>query len=910
MSSPSDSADRLAAALADRYAIERELGAGGMATVYLAHDPRHERLVAVKVLRPELAAVIGADRFLSEIRTTANLQHPHILPLFDSGAADGLLYYVMPFIEGESLRDRLSREKQLPITDAVRIASEVAAALDYAHRHGVIHRDIKPENILLHDGRALVADFGIALAASKAGTRMTETGMSLGTPQYMSPEQAMGERELDARSDVYALGCVTYEMLTGEPPFTGPTAQAIVAKVMTSEPTDIAALRKTVPPHVSEAVQTALQKLPADRFGSARDFAGALGGTPEGRRVRGPDAASASRPQRLRSSHLLPGAVAAAALVTVAAGAAWLGREGRPAVDPVRVGLQFPAAHGVFARPFPALTGMPDGSGFLYLGRGENARTQLWLRRWDRLTTLPFAQPLGESCCVDFSPSGDSIAYLSNPRQLNILPLTAGLPKILPDSGLTSVSDLGGGLDWGADGWLYASGSDGLIRIHPRTGVRELLVPHDTIRGDFAYLWPQLLPGGRGAIVTVVPTAGLSDPDRASIGIADFAARRVEIVLQGVRAIHSATGHLIIARANGVLWAAPTDVGSLKITGAARELADTVAVRTGNAAPGIVDFVLSPKGTFTYVAGGKESYQAVWVDRSGAMEPISAANDNLMDGVSLSEDGSQLVTSIGDENRALHLWVHPAGASPARRLTFEGLVNMRPRWRPGTSRISFLMGRGAAQVARLRLAEVEAGGQGEARDIPVNDSRGVGGHAWSPDGRWLVYRTDDQEPGGGDILALRPGLDSVARPVAATAAEELAPSVSPDGRWIAYTSNESGRREVYVRPFPETDAARYQVTIAGGIAPVWSRDGRELFYADLAQNLISVPVTPGPAFQAGRPRALFPLADYFVNPFQPQYDPAPDGRFAMIRRSSGEEVGVVVVFNFFEEVKRRMAVAR
>src|SRR5438552_16949115 len=230
----SDAMDRLTSALADRYTIERELGAGGMATVYLAQDLKHHRRVAIKVLRPELAAVIGAERFLSEVRTTANLQHPHILPLFDSGEADAFLFYVMPFVEGESLRERLVREKQLPIADALRITAEVASALDYAHRHGVIHRDIKPENVMLHDGQALVADFGIALAASKAGgARMTETGMSLGTPHYMSPEQAMGEREITARSDVYALGAVLYEMLTAEPPFTGATAQAVVARVVT-----------------------------------------------------------------------------------------------------------------------------------------------------------------------------------------------------------------------------------------------------------------------------------------------------------------------------------------------------------------------------------------------------------------------------------------------------------------------------------------------------------------------------------------------------------------------------------------------------------------------------------------------------------------------------------------------------
>src|SRR6185503_10126916 len=275
-----DVQSHLTIALADRYRIQRELGEGGMATVYLAQDLKHDRRVAIKVLKPELAVVIGADRFLREIKTIATLQHPHILGLIDSGEVNGTAYYVMPFVEGESLRDRLRREKQLPIGDAIRTATEVAAALDYAHRHGVIHRDIKPENIMLHDGSALVADFGIALAVSSAGggSRMTETGMSLGTPHYMSPEQAMGERAITGRSDVYALGAVTYEMLVGEPPFTGPTAQAIVAKVMTADPAGLSAQRRSVPPAVEDAVLTALSKLPADRFATAAEFAAALNG--------------------------------------------------------------------------------------------------------------------------------------------------------------------------------------------------------------------------------------------------------------------------------------------------------------------------------------------------------------------------------------------------------------------------------------------------------------------------------------------------------------------------------------------------------------------------------------------------------------------------------------------------------
>jgi len=237
-----------------------------MATVYLAHDIKHDRDLAIKVLHPDLGAALGGERFLTEIRTTARLQHPHILPLLDSGEADGLLYYVMPLVTGETLRARLERERQLPIADAVRIAREVASALDYAHRQNVIHRDIKPENILLHDGQAIVADFGIALAVQSAGgQRMTQTGLSLGTPQYMSPEQAMGERTIDARSDVYALGAVLYEMLAGDAPFTGGSVQAIVAKVLSERPTAPHTLRDTVPTHVEQAVFTALAKLPADR---------------------------------------------------------------------------------------------------------------------------------------------------------------------------------------------------------------------------------------------------------------------------------------------------------------------------------------------------------------------------------------------------------------------------------------------------------------------------------------------------------------------------------------------------------------------------------------------------------------------------------------------------------------------
>jgi serine/threonine-protein kinase len=268
--------DDLRSALADRYQIERELGRGGMATVYLARDVRHDRAVALKVLHPDLALALGGERFQREIRLAARLQHPHILTVHDSGESAGMLWFTMPYVEGESLRDRLNREKQLPVEDALRIARESADALDYAHRHGVVHRDIKPENILLIEGHALVADFGIARSLSSGGERLTQTGTSLGTAAYMSPEQAAGERDVDGRTDTYALGIVLYEMLTGETPFAGPTPEATIARRFTDTPRPVRELRDTVPQEVERAVQKALSRTAADRFASARAFAEAL----------------------------------------------------------------------------------------------------------------------------------------------------------------------------------------------------------------------------------------------------------------------------------------------------------------------------------------------------------------------------------------------------------------------------------------------------------------------------------------------------------------------------------------------------------------------------------------------------------------------------------------------------------
>ncbi len=856
-----DPLPRLVASLADRYRLERELGQGGMATVYLAQDLKHDRKVAVKVLRPELAAVIGAERFLSEIKTTANLQHPHILPLFDSGEADGFLFYVMPYVEGETVRDRMNREKQLPVADAVRIACEVASALDYAHRHNVIHRDIKPENILLHDGRALVADFGIALAASKAGgTRMTETGMSLGTPHYMSPEQAMGEREITARSDVYALGCVLYEMLTGEPPFTGATAQAIVARVLTENPRPMLPQRHTIPPQVEAAVLTALEKLPADRFATAAEFAEAL--TDASYAPRGTVAMAAAGPTSLfwKRQFSVAAVVAAAALIFAAWG--WMRAHGL-ADQPTT--WQY-IALGDSVVPNLAAPGMalsPDGSLFIVKDPRQNGL--LWAKRASVLE--PASIPGTERATNPaFSPDGDWLVFVADQR-LRKLRVSTGAIVTLADSAASGF----GGAAWLDDGTIVYIPPDlnRLIRINSAGGPGTVVMGNVGLQG-IGFGYPHPLPGARGVLFEGCSSGCVT----MSLRVLDLKTGTQKLLVnEAAEGWYLPSGHLLYTQRNGTALVAPFDLDRLELTGTGVPVFERVLVLNGFA-----QLVWSPSGSVVYASGESPNNETVMmrVSRSGVPVAIDSGWAGRFTSLALSPDGRRLAVGAGSGAGDLNIWIKQLDHGPVTRLSFGG-GDRRPAWSPDGRMVAFVRDTGGSSIVTARYAD------GSRPDTTLARlDRQVQEVEWTRDGKWLVMRTDNGNAGAGDLVGKRMQGDTTPVVLVASPFTELNPAVSPDGRWLAYTSNESGNNEVYVRPFPNTNDGRWQVSTAGGRAPRWSRDGKELFFVDRSGSMVSAPIAPGPTFSVGALRPLFNTAGFALDDFHQAYDISPDGRSFII----------------------------
>ena len=883
----------LSAALADRYRIERELGAGGMATVYLAQDLKHHRHVAIKVLRPELAAVIGAGRFLREIQTIATLQHPHILGLIDSGEVDGTAYYVMPYVEGESLRERIAREKQLPVADAVRLATEVASALDYAHRHSVIHRDIKPENVLLHDGRALVADFGIALAVSRSenASRMTETGMSLGTPQYMSPEQAMGEREIGPPSDVYALGAVTYEMLTGDPPFIGSSAQAIVARILTEQPVSILRMRPRVPAAVDDAVRTALEKLPADRFATAAAFAGALSGvTPAAAR------AADSRPYRMKHARRLVTLAAWAGwAVALVAGGLWLW--GRVRSEPLPVSkfvVGFPPGQS----PGLSLLGTHiavsrDGATLVY-SAGDSIDGPLWVKSRGELAARPI--PGTEGAYDPFiSPDGRQVGYVTDRdgRSLKVVPLSGGLPSTVVGAPLGT-----SGADWAADGYIYFDADfAGLQRVRPDGSGRETVMPLDSLHGETGIAWPQVLPGNR--VVLFRLRHSNDAPREFSIVACRIGTRECSVLTRAVSARYAA-GRLLFVTVDGTLQTARFDERHLALASAPEAAAGGVRIAGTYAG---VDLAVTDAGTLFYVAGSAGAASELeWVARDGTARPADSAwrETGEIRGLALSPEGKRAAIELSRSgSTGSDIWIKQLPSGALTRFTLDPAPDVRPAWSADGKSILFISERVHPQAVFRHQAA------GVGTDVLVTQgSRDINEVGESPDGRWLVARSSNAQSGSGDILAMQFGVDTALRPLISGPAAETNPAISPDGRWLAYVSTASGRREVYVRPFPDVDRGELQVSTDGGVEPRWAHSGRELFFRGITTlDLMAADIETTPVLRAGPPHALF-HSDAASGLDYARYAVAPDDQhFLMVGQSNRAQPQLVRIENFMSSLR-------
>jgi eukaryotic-like serine/threonine-protein kinase len=821
--------EQLNDALAGRYLIEREIGRGGMATVYLARDLRHERKVALKLLLAELGAILGPERFLSEIRVTANLQHPNLLPLFDSGEASGRLFYVMPYVDGESLRHRLSREKQIAIDEAIRITVACASALDYAHRSSVIHRDLKPENILLSAGQPVIADFGIALAVSNAGgARITQSGLSLGTPQYMSPEQAAGDREVDGRSDIYSLACVLYEMLTGDPPHTGSTVQAVIAKVLVEKPRSVRSQRDRVPEHVEAAIDRALAKIPADRWATAGEFCEALSdpAMTAARARPGEDGVAsryvpASRGMRIFQRALWPAIAIAAATMAVVA---WR----RLATDPPARAISFvvatPATAPLALDPSLVLF-TPDGSAILYAA-SVSGRRRLHVRRLSDLTAREI-RGTDDAILPFLSPDGKWIGFGTDSGVVYRVPASGGTPVPIARATATrggrsvqiprTTAYRGG--TWSSRGDIVIGSDSGLYTIARSGGQPRLFTRPDRGKGERAHLQPMFLPDGKNVVFRIEDQVARAN-DR--LGVASLDGDGHELLdLAGSNPLAFIDGKLYFGKPGGMIASVPFDPRRGRAVGQPVIVVEDVSVFSGAAAS------FAPDGSLVYVKSSNASRLTITDDRAASIK-VAAAEERRYFVPRLSPDGRRIAVQIsgaGGATSQSDIWVFDTLSRVLSRVTSQA-TSEQPEWTPDGRYIVY----GRLHDGKWEVWRVPSDGSGPEERFFVWE-RSVREMSFSPDGKLAVFGVTDPATNR-DVWLV--SLDSLGRrgsatPLLVSGFNELAPRISPDGRWLTYISDESGQYEVYVRPFRGA-GPRVQVSTNGGTQPLWTSNGGRIVY--------------------------------------------------------------------------------
>jgi serine/threonine-protein kinase len=891
----SDPVARLNAALEGRYAIERELGEGGMATVYLAQDLKHNRQVALKVLKADLAQMLGKERFFSEIETTAQLQHPNILPLFDSGEADGLLFYAMPFVEGETLRDRLNREVQLPVDQALDVIRKVASALGYAHERGVVHRDIKPANILLSSGEPLVADFGIALAVQQAGEgRMTQTGLSMGTPQYMSPEQASGDRSLDPRSDIYALGAVLYEMLSGDPPFAGSSAQAVLARILTTLPSRVPAQRPTVPPHVDAAIARSLEKIPADRFTTSADFRKALD-DPSFRHTTVAHIEGGDQPTivvRRKNPALTIGLAALAGIALLAAAVGWL----RP-WSPAGAGSvqRYLVELSAYDQNGPEFAISPDGSRIVYVGDDG----QIYLRSMGSLDAQLIPGTEGARGPF-FSPSGTSIGFnAGTPDRILTLALSGGSPVPIGTLG----EPVNVQATWSDDGYIYYerdAGEQAIVRALAQGGPSELVA---TSSDEMILERPSAIPGRTDAIMVGVNGRGMHMLDLETGDATP---------IDGLEQAESAhvVGDLVVWRSvDNLVIAAGFDARAGELSGPPVTLARDVLDQ---------DFAASASGTLVYrmgdVAAAADGGDRVgFVDAEGGFSvmdslPVMRGMDILE--ASISPDGTLLALGAvrsGTNTADGQILIYDIDQRTAYRLTFEGWSST-PRWlSDGT--VAYLRGAGTQLATEIRAQPIDQSLPEEVlmvypSGIDAFDARPV---ADLP----MVVELAASDGSSAGLHVFRPGGDPTTpdlTPFLVTEAAEGGTAISPNGEWLAYWTDESGDFEVQVRAFPE-GGRPYPVSDGRAWAPAWAPDHRFLFYGS-PRGIQRRELDVSDDIRIGEQTSLGRAGISTERDGWRAYDVTPDGRLVGTVQSGRVERGgalAVILLNLFAEVEARLS---
>jgi Tol biopolymer transport system component len=876
-----DALVQLNTALAGRYELEREIGRGGMATVFLARDLRHQRQVALKLLDPELGAVLGADRFLSEIRVTANLQHPNLLPLFDSGEVDGLLFYVMPYVAGESLRARLDREKQLPVGDAVHVATAVASALDYAHRQGVVHRDLKPENILLHDGEPVVADFGIALAVSKAGgARVTATGISLGTPQYMSPEQATGDRAIDGRADIYALGAVAYEMLAGEAPHAASTAQATIARLLTEEPRPLSAVRRAVPAHVEAAVLHALAKLPADRFTTAHEFADALQGKGGVGLI-----APTSKP---RSRRPLAIAYGVATLSAVAAVWAWARPTQAPELATVRFKVDLPAGQQFDEGSGVPVAISPNGRTIAYRARAPQRPPSIFVRHLDELQA--HVVPGTENAVHPaFSRDGAWISFRGEDDRLNKVPVGGGAPSLI------ALVPKWHGDGWGANNEVVYASSNSILRLRTAGEAPTIIASLDKTKDEFSLFGPVVMPDGDHVLFGILSA---TSPTPTRLGIVSLADRsHGAFELAGASPIGYVDGWLIHGRPDQSIAAIRFDPRAGRTTGTAITLIDDAFWKDagGSAAS------LSTSGSLIYVRGETDSFLRLLDTRGSLAATIGQAGS--FSAPAWSPDGKRIAVEVRTATSAIAkgIWILDVASGVFSRIT-SSVSAESPSWTADGRRIAFI---NASDPKGPSVWSVPADNSGSEEPFFALPGKSLGEITFSADGHYAVVRTNPtiRSDTAWKLWLVPLEGDRTAVPFSQMSFDAGTAAISPNSKWVAFESDANGGVEIFVRAI-SGPAGIVQVSSGDGQQPCWMPDGRLVYRGGHAFRAATIASVDGAPAVARRDSLFADIYRLNRGANRPSYDISRDGRFVVSDALEGREI--VVVENWLTEVRAKL----